>query len=267
MYYADYHTHSNCSPDGYVPMREMADAAVKSGLSELCLTDHCDLVGLNGERYDDYSWQEVLKQREEMRRLYGSRLELPLGLEFGSSHVDAEAARRILDQPELDFVIGSVHNHSLKNGGADFYLGKYSSPRVCYDALDDYFSSLEILAPLDTYDVLGHIIYPLRYMAVRDGQAISLDGYMERIRGILRAVAEHGRGIALNTWPGKPLGDWVPGLKLYRQCGGEIVTVGSDAHIPAGVGRGIPEAYELLLETGFPYVAAYRSRKPRMIKI
>lgn len=267
MYYTDYHTHSNCSPDGYVPMREMAQAAVKSGLSELCLTDHCDLLGLNGERQDDYDWQEVLEQREDMLKLYGSRLELPLGLEFGSSHVDAEAARRILSQPELDFVIGSVHNHNLKNGGRDFYLGNYTAPQVCYEALDDYFASLELLAPLDTYDVLGHVIYPLRYMTARDGQTVSLDRYTERIRGILRAAVEHGHGIELNTWTGKTLRDWVPVLKLYRQCGGEIVTVGSDAHIPAGVGKGIPEAYELLLENGFSYVAVYRGRRPKMIKI
>lgn len=267
MYYTDYHTHSNCSPDGYVPMLEMAEAAVKSGLSELCLTDHCDLVGLEGERYDDYDWQPVLRQREELLALYGSRLKLPLGLEFGSSHVDHDAARRILSQPGLDFVIGSVHNRSLQSGGEDFYLGRYTSPRVCYEALDDYFASLELLAPLDTYDVLGHVIYPLRYMTARDGQAVPLDRYMERIRRILRLAVEKGRGMELNTWTGKTLRDWVPVLELYRECGGEVVTVGSDAHIPAGVGRGVPEAYELLLETGFSYVATYRDRKPQMIKI
>lgn len=267
MYYTDYHSHSSCSADGHVPMRDMAAAAVERGLSELCLTDHCDLLELEGGMNLTYDWSHVLEQRTEMLLLFGERLQLPMGLELGMSQVDPEAARKILSQPGLDFVIGSIHNHRPAAGGVDFYLGKYTSPEICYEALDDYFSSMEILAPLDTYDVLGHLIYPLRYMTARDGQQISLDRYTDRIRAILRTAVEHGHGIELNTWTGKTLTDWIPFLKLYKDCGGEIITTGSDAHIPNGVGRGIREAYGILLDAGFRYVAVYRSRKPQFIKL
>ena len=267
MYYADSHTHSNCSFDGNVPMWEMAAAARSAGLSELCITDHCDMLNEKGERRLTYDWGPVLGQRERLLGLCGQSLELPMGLELSMSHIAPDAARRILAQPGLDFVIGSIHNHSEADGGADLYYGAYTGPTVCYKTLDDYFSSMELLAPLDTYDVLGHIIYPLRYMAHRDGQNISLDRYMERLGGILRCAAEHGHGIELNTWTGKTLEPWLPILRLYRQCGGEIVTVGSDAHIPEGVGKGISHAYDLLLDTGFHYVTVFRGRKPRFIKL
>lgn len=267
MYYTDYHSHSSCSADGYVPMRDMAAAALESGLSELCLTDHCDLLELEGGLNLTYDWNPVLEQRAEMLRLFDDRLQLPMGLELGMSQVDPEAARRILSQPGLDFVIGSIHNHCPAKGGVDFYLGKYTSPEICYEALDDYFASMELLAPLDTYDVLGHLIYPLRYMTARDGQLVCLDRYTERIRMILRAAVESGHGIEFNTWTGKTLSDWIPFLKLYKECGGEIITTGSDAHIPDGVGKGIREAYGLLSESGFRYVTTYRSRKPQFIKI
>lgn len=49
MYLTDYHTHTKLSPDGSVPLADMADAAVAAGLNELCVTDHCDLLELYGE--------------------------------------------------------------------------------------------------------------------------------------------------------------------------------------------------------------------------
>jgi len=267
MYYTDYHTHSNCSFDSHAPMLEMAAAAVESGLSELCITDHCDLMDAHGARRSCYDWNPVLTQREELLARFGDKLTLPMGLELSMSHVDENAAHHILSQPGLDFVIGSVHNHSEAAGGIDFYFGAYTTSDICYEALDDYFDSMETLAPRDTYDVLAHIIYPLRYMVVRDGQRVSLDKYMGRIRAILRSAVEHGHGIEVNTWTGKTVEDWRPILQLYRACGGEIITVGSDAHQPDGVGKGISQAYDLLLETGFRYVTVYHARQPKFIRL
>ena len=267
LYLTDYHTHSNCSPDGYVPMWEMAQAALAAGLQELCLTDHCDLLSQDGSHRElAYDWGPVLKQREELLSRYGGQLVLPMGLEFGMGHIDLEAAHAILSQPGLDFVIGSIHNHSEAAGGLDFYYQDYSTLQACYHALDDYFTSMEALALTDVYDVLGHIIYPLRYME-RDGQHPSLERYYEQLRTILRTVVQNGRGIELNTYRGNTLSDWRPVLDLYKEVGGEIITLGSDAHVPQGVGKGIPEACQLLMDAGFRYVATYRGRKPQFIKL
>lgn len=43
----------------------------------------------------------------------------------------------------------------------------------------------------------------------------------------------------VNTCRGRTLEEWRPILALYRDCGGELVTVGSDAHTPADVGKGV----------------------------
>ena len=42
MYLADYHTHSDCSPDGSETIARMAEAALAHGLDEICITDHVD---------------------------------------------------------------------------------------------------------------------------------------------------------------------------------------------------------------------------------
>ena len=72
-------------------------------------------------------------------------------------------------------------------------------------------------------------------------------------------------GIEVNTYNGRTVSDWRPILDLYREVGGEILTVGSDAHAPRNVARGIRDAYALIAEAGFRYVAVDARRKPACI--
>ena len=265
MYLMDYHTHTKISSDSTAALEDMARAAADAGLSQLCVTDHCDLLDVEGKPNDSFRWAPALAQFAHAAPRFLSRgLELKLGLELGVPHIDPAAAARLLELPELDFVLGSVHNLTPAKGGIDFYFVEYPDEAACLAALEDYFSSLAVLAATDLYDVLAHIIYPLRYMK----RPLSLlDRYQDAMRAILRTAAEKGRGMEVNTYRGRTLEDWRPILAMFRACGGEIVTVGSDAHVPTGVGKGIPEAYELIREAGFSYVAGYHRRKPVFHKI
>jgi len=268
MLLADCHTHSNCSPDGTVPMIEMARGAYQAGLTALCLTDHCDFLSLEGnQRTPEYDWAPILRQREAMLAAYGDKLDLPMGLEFGMGFLDADAAQKVLSEPQLDFVIGAVHNHSEAAGGADFYFGPYDTEDDCYHALDDYFSSVVKLAGSEFYDVLGHLIYPLRYMMGVYENPINLKRYTDRMEHGLKLAIDSGRGMEINTWKGKTIGEWLPVLKLYKELRGEIITVGSDAHAPEPVGFGVKDAYAMLKDHGFRYVAVYHGRKPDFHKL
>lgn len=267
MFLADCHTHSSCSPDSSTPMVEMAKRAVEYGLTALTLTDHCDLLGLEGERTPDYDWAPVLEQRKETLAAFGTRLDLPMGVELGMAFLFPEAADRILSQPGIDFVIGAAHNLSEEAGGRDFYMLDYETPQDCYTALDDYFASMVKLAAGPHYDVVAHIIYPLRYMRHRPFPLPSLTRYRDQIHEIMRLAKDSGRGIEINTWKGQTLGEWLPLLKMYKEMGGEIVTVGSDAHAPEPIAKGVPEVYRMLKDCGFRYTAVYHERKPDFIKL
>lgn len=265
MYLTDLHTHSILSMDGYVPLSEMAQSAVNAGLNELAVTDHCDLLSETGERNLTYDWPPALEQFSKTAPQFEGRLALRLGLELGSAQISPEHARAILSGAgeRLDFVIGSIHNDRENNGGGEYYYMKFTSPAMCYAALDGYFTSMEELAALeDCYDVLGHIIYPLRYMVDRDGQSVSLERYRDQLAHILKLVIDRGRGIEVNTNRGQTIQPWRDVLALYRDLGGQLVTVGTDAHQPQHVGMGIPEAYALLRECGFDRVAVYSHREP-----
>ena len=261
MYLTEYHIHSELSFDGQAPLLTMAESAMKAGIRELCVTDHCDTIDEHANRVYDYDWAPGLAQFERVKAQLEGKLTLKLGLEYGMGHVDPAMSDKVLDQPALDFVIGSVHNLSLERGnGFDFYFSEFNTAEDCRFVLDDYFESLEKVARSPYYDVLGHIIYPLRYMK----GLVTIEPWLDHATEIMRIAVEQGKGIELNTNRGRTLEEWRPVLSRYKEIGGEIITLGSDAHDPAHAGLGIAEACELLREHGFRYLATYEKRKPQM---
>ena len=56
-------------------------------------------------------------------------------------------------------------------------------------------------------------------------------------------------------------------LKKYKELGGKIITVGSDAHLPEHVGSNFDTAKALLLETGFTYFNIFNERKAVKISL
>ncbi len=269
MYLTDSHTHSILSMDGNVPLSHMAQAAIEAGFSSLSVTDHFDMLTEVGKRRLDYDWAPGLAQFKETLPLFEGKLSLRFGIELGEAFVAPERARELIIQAgdTLDQVIGSIHNFREENGGGEYYFAKFDTPEFCHTALNDYFTSMEeLVSRPDCYDILGHIIYPLRYVH-RDGQNVTLASYWDRLAAILRRVISDGRSIEVNTCRGNTVEDWRDILKLYRDLGGALVTTGSDAHWPIDVGAGIPASYALLQECGFEYVTVYSHRNPELIKI
>jgi len=262
MFCADYHVHSILSFDGRAPLTEMARAARAAGAAELCVTDHYDLLDAEGRWERPLDWAPALAQAERARRDCPDMV-LKLGIELGAATADPARARQVLLCPELDFVIGSIHNYSLPMGGKDLYYSDFSDRAICYAAMDDFMDNMQALAELpDCYDVLGHIIYLLRYMP----DPIPLDRYWPRIEVLLRTAIGHGRGIEVNLYRGQTVVDWAPLLRRYRTLGGEIVTLGTDAHHP-GHFAGYAAGLDLLRACGFRYLCTYEKRAPAFHKL
>ena len=56
-------------------------------------------------------------------------------------------------------------------------------------------------------------------------------------------------------------------LRRYKKRGGEIITVGSDAHRPADIGRHFDRAADVLKECGFDYYCTFEKRTPVFHKL
>lgn len=269
----DFHIHSTCSGDAKDTMTDMALACAKAGIGVVCFTDHFDLDDYRtGEPIPDplSVWPMVLQQYAEAKAACEGIVDLRLGMELGEANHNPALAARCAAQPQLDFVLGSTHN--LRNT-TDFYYLQYQSLEHCYALLDAYMAELLELAQLDCFDCMSHIGYTRRYMLAAGYDAvITLDRHGDQLDQIYCTLIQNGRGIEINCsgfrHPGiaTSIPD-LPLLKRYRELGGEIITIGTDAHRIADTGLFLREGYELLAEAGFRYVCLYRNRTPEFIKL
>jgi len=257
--------------DSHAPMWEMIRAEADAGISAMCFTNHCDPV-----RWDDFTpatrCLEIIPESVEKLAEAAREHELPipvyLGVELADGQLAPERVAALAAAPELDFVLGSMH---LIPGVGDYYFQHYTDAEQCGRIFDLYLEQLQRIAELDFYDVLAHVGYVRRYMW-RDGVdfSMSLARYGDRVEQLLRTVIDKGRGLEINCsglrdgcgpFPSEEI------LRLYRSMGGEIITVGSDAHRPEAAAAAVREGTELLQACGFDYVNIFRQRKPEFIKL
>lgn len=262
----DTHLHTTYSPDGKATVAEQARAASKAGLSGIVVTDHCDMQGwTDGTPYDfrrDESYADIVRARAEHPDLY-----IGFGVELSDWRIDPALAKEVMSDPRVDFVIGSMH--TLR--GTDFYCMNYTSPEQCDDLLAQYADELVGHCSGDgDFDSLGHLTYPLRYM-LRDGFAPDFTKQRDAVAEVFRLLIDRGRALEINTSGlRQSMGCTLPDkywLRLYRDLGGELITLGSDSHTAADTGSGIADAAELAKSLGFGYYCVYRARRPEHIKL
>ncbi len=271
----DQHIHSTYSDDAENTMAEMALAAAQAGLAGICFTDHADLDDINGV-YNPLAWREdeYFAAFEAAKSASGDKIRLRLGLELGEANHYPETARAVAARVP-DFIIGSIHN--LRDT-PDFYCGRaggedgemYATPEACAALLERYIGELEETAALGCFDVIGHIGYPLRYMRTVY-PTLGLEPWHERLAELFRRLADAGKGIELNcSGLRQSLGETMPNaalLALYRDMGGQIITLGSDAHSTKHIGACLEEGKNLLLGLGFTHYCVYNNREPEFIML
>lgn len=262
MFKADYHMHTSRSFDGDMDIKELCRKAISAGLMDIAITDHCDcneephLYNLKG------SYEDFILARE----LYGDELNIRFGIELGQATQSKEYAEKLLAEGKFDFVLGSLHN---LDGVEDFFYMDYSKHNVD-TLLFDYFNQLKEMVEQIHFDVLGHLDYPAKYL-INQNISFDLMDYKEQIEDILKLIIKKGKGIEVNTSGYRSkMERTLPDLeilKLYKDLGGEIITIGSDAHHLHHIGFGIEEGLELLIGAGFHYLSVFEGRKARQVKI
>lgn len=268
MYLSDYHFHTCCSSDSRATLEEQALSAIRAGVRELCVTDHWNLLDQQGNRLPTvYDWEPPLEQWRACRDRWPGQLEIRLGVEVGNGVLDPAAVDASLTIPELDFVIGSLHSQSAAAGGRGVFTVAHECTKKedGVAIIDDYMDMLEELVETQGWDVLGHVIYPLRYIPAE--YELDLRPWWDRLAEVFRAVIGQGKGIEFNTACGATVEQWRDVLALYRDLGGEVLTLGSDAHQPKHMAAAFPQALELIRETGFRFLCVYHRREPLFYRI
>ncbi len=268
MYYSDYHMHTQLSDDSHATLEQQCRQAISLGIKEVCVTDHWNLVDQGGNlRPKTYPWEKTRALILDTRNQFFGQLDIRMGIELGNAMIDLPAVGKNLPLGQLDFVIGSLHNTSTRLDAKGIYTLAHvcTQQEECKEIMDDYIALTQELVDGVFYDVLGHIIYPLRYFPKQFN--VSLRPYWDQVAEIFKTVIAKGKGIEVNTSQGATVHQWKPLLELYHDLGGEIITTGADAHFNDKVGAGILDATQLIADCGFKYTTTYRQRVPHFVKI
>lgn len=265
----DCHMHSSFSADSDAPMEDMVRRAAALGLSGICFTEHMDPDFPPSPENLDFTFDVAAceKQILRLRREAAGHPDVRFGLEFGLQPHLKEALDALTRRYPFDFVIGSSHTvHGMDPYYPSFYEGR--SEQAAY--LEYFESILENLSVFDRVDVYGHLDYAVRYGPDKN-RRYSYEKYREILDEILKALVKKNIGLELNTG-GFACGLGEPNpcadvLRRYREFGGEIVTVGSDAHSPERIAHAFDLAHTVLKECGFRYYAVFKKRKAQFLPL
>ena len=259
----DFHMHSRVSFDGHDTGEALARTALERGLKEICFTDHLD--------YDPLGKMGILAFDTDAYNAEYDHLDIPglkirRGMEFGMDRKNVALFEQDLRRRPFDFVLGSIHFvDDLDVYFEEFWNGKtvWQAERRC---LEETLACIQLHAH---FDVLAHLTYIAKTHAHPAPRIVPYEEHREIIDEILRQLALRGKGLELNTSGVDRCGGYLPTADIFRrfkELGGEIVTVGSDAHRCDRVGQYSFEACELLKDI-FGYVCTFEGRNPIFHKL
>lgn len=264
----DTHMHTHFSVDSEAKPLEMIQSSIRADVDGICFTEHLDLEDkiYTLETYP-LDIPAYFKEMQKFQAQFDDTLPICIGVEIGLQTYLENVLPEIVRQYPFDFVIGSSHWVN----GEDPYYPEYFYGKVENEAYREYFESiLENLAVFDCFDVYGHLDYIVRYGPNRN-QYYTYEKFADVLDEILRILIQKGKGIEINTGGFKyGLGHPNPTeavLKRYRELGGEIITIGADAHKPEHVAFDFGKVPQILKDAGFNYYTVFSKRKPVFYKL
>lgn len=265
----DCHMHSFFSADSDTPMEDMVRQALALGLKGICFTEHLDPDYPQTPDNLEFSLDIPAYHAHllELKNTFKGQLDIRFGIEIGLQPHLREYFHNLLQEYPFDFVIGSSH---LVHG-ADPYYPEFFQGRAEQQAYMEYFESiLENLSSFDEMDTYGHLDYIVRY-GPNQNRFYSYENYKEILDEILKRLVSKNIGLEVNTG-GYHYGLGQPNpcacvIRRYKELGGEIITIGADAHSPEKIGYDFPKAASLLKECGFDYYTVFQDRKPQFLKL
>lgn len=257
---SDTHTHTYYSPDSKSDPEDNIKKAIENGQKYIAITDHFDHGMKCGE--SDYNF-DTKKRNAEFDRLkdrYEGKITIITGIETGQQplrDVKLSNAEKLTEY-DFDYVIGSTHVID----GFDPY------EKVWFEGKDMNAAYKRLLETLianalfwDNYDTVGHFDYTTRY-APYENRTLRFKDFPELIDEFLKIIISKNIALELNIKTAARVEPDADIWKRYKELGGELVTIGSDAHKPEFVGLGFEKYAEFLKSCGFKYSFVYLNRKP-----
>ncbi len=272
--FVDCHTHSTNS-DGRNSVDELCLSAIEKGIGGILITDHADMNFYN-ERNTYERIKKLIADVSKAKAKYDGKLKILTGIELGEYTIAPQKAEEVLSLGGFDAVLCSVHyvpkaGWFLAYNRIDFRQFMQTDEEI-NEYISLYFDLLSETVDAFDFDILAHIHCPVRYITGKWGRNSDIMIFEDKIRIILEKIIKRNIALELNTVylkddKGKYNFSLDKILCMYKELGGKMVTLGSDAHEEESVGENFSEAMSLLKMCGFDSFYYFENRKPKEILI
>ena len=273
----DMHTHTHFSHDSKAIPEEMVKSAIENGLSGIAFTEHCDVDYFFKERDTIGRLGESIKAAKEFNDKYSGEIEVLCGFEISGSFRYPENTKETLGKygKIVDAVLCSVHVLDWKEHPeaiSEYKMNAFSEAEIKTMTKMYYEDIYTMLNYLDG-EILCHLTYLGRYAQLVYGISdYSYIDYIPQIKEILKLAVKKDMALEVNT---SNMSKFDNGfymvdkylVEMYRELGGRLISLGSDAHTPAYTGCDFENALKMVKSSGFSEYCFYKNRNPVMVKI
>ncbi|UCD04820.1 MAG: histidinol-phosphatase [candidate division WOR-3 bacterium] len=276
----DYHIHTNHSIDASGTLAEYCQKALEIGLEEICFTNHCELDPQRNDSFMRFNGNpepvsnaglinlqhEVFEVRDRFAR---KGLSVKFGIEVGYDPGIENKLQAITTGLELDFVIGAIHclDHICIDSSRE--CGKYFDMHDVEEYISNYLNAVSNLVSSKLFDSIAHIDVYKKYGLGYYGEEI-YNAPREVMAQIFKSIKENGIAMEINTAGMRFMSEFYPAptlMKMAREHGLERITIGSDSHKPADLGKDLEPAIAYLRSYGFHTIYRFENRRPIALRI
>lgn len=250
------HAHSTWD-DGKNTVEEMILASKAAGLVSVGVSVHCPMPFPNCWECPKEKIPAYIAEVRTLQKKYAEEIDVYLGVEW-------DATAETLDLSPYDYVIGSVHEIPVPEGGtrsADANAETTAAYiRECFDgdadtAAEAYFAALSKVAQKPEVDIVGHFDLITKFDESHHFFNENSPRYEAAAEKAMKELVKAGKIFEVNTGAISrgyrstpyPSPKW---LRLLSEMDGKV-TVSADAHHISGVTCAFDQAERVIKETGF----------------
>lgn len=254
----DYHLHTLFCNHAVGGMERYIQSAIDLGLREICFLDHLTMqktdpgLSMTPEEVQYYFHAvQVLKQKHR------KEISIKAGLEVDFNPVFTDFLQDIIETFAFDVIAASLHFPDGLDIVSHRSAWRHGEKNVD-DVYELYFDHLKKMLDYHYFDMICHIDLIKKF-----GRKPSRS-FAKEFDAILSIIKDKNVTVEVNTSGyDHPAGDIYPSLDILKKCHeqGIRITLGSDAHHPANVGKHYERVVPILLSIGYRKLTTFTKRR------
>ncbi len=269
MIRTDSHVHTRYCRHAIGEVADYVKSAEEKGLEYVGFADHLPLPPGFKDPSGDLAMpkDELPRYMGDVKKESGNNgLQIAAGIEADYMLGYEKQTGETLKKNGFDFVIGSVH--FIDGWNFDYTEEVFREGMKKYADADEpyyeYYSLVKKMVRSGMFDIVGHIdlIKKFGYAPKKSDP--------EGIGEILDLAKKKGMAVEINTaGMDKKIGEQYPSEEIIGMCFERDIemTVGSDAHAPAELGRHFEKAEGLLKKAGYTSIVTFNKRKKTQVPL